>query len=159
MPPQPDGIWNVVYSNHKWETKPEDKYRRGLYTFWRRTTPYPSMVSFDSPSREFCVSRRIRTNTPLQALVTLNDPVYLETSMALAERMVEVAPESVESAISAGYKIALCKEPDAETLDILLDLYHNANTELKGELIASTAGEEVRMDAMGYSGQCYYESG
>jgi hypothetical protein len=78
MPPQPDGIWNVVYSNHKWETMPEDKYRRGLYTFWRRTTPYPSMVSFDSPSREFCVSRRIRTNTPLQALITLNDPVYLE---------------------------------------------------------------------------------
>jgi hypothetical protein len=149
MPPQPEGIWNVVYSNHKWETKPEDKYRRGLYTFWRRTTPYPSMVSFDSPSREFCVSRRIRTNTPLQALVTLNDPVYLETSMVFAERMVEAAPESVESAISAGYKIALCKEPDAETLKILMDLYHNANTELKGELIASTAGEEVRMDAMG----------
>ena len=84
MPPQPEGIWNVVYSNHKWETKPEDKYRRGLYTFWRRTTPYPSMTSFDSPSREFCVSRRIRTNTPLQALVTLNDPVYLETSMSFA---------------------------------------------------------------------------
>jgi len=148
MPPQPDGIWNVVYSNHKWETKPEDKYRRGLYTFWRRTTPYPSMVSFDSPSREFCVSRRIRTNTPLQALITLNDPVYLETSIALAERMVEIAPGSAEEAIKAGYKLALCKEPDTEAVDILMDLYHSANIEMKGELVSSGEYQENEMNAM-----------
>jgi hypothetical protein len=148
MPPQPDGIWNVVYSNHKWETKPEDKYRRGLYTFWRRTTPYPSMISFDSPSREFCVSRRIRTNTPLQALITLNDPVYLETSIAFAERMGEAAPDDPDQAIRAGYKMALCKEPDAETVEILMDLYHNANTELKAELVSSGEYQSDQMDAM-----------
>ena len=63
--------------------------------------------------------------------------------------MVDTAPESIESAISAGYKIALCKQPDAETLDILLNLYQNANTELKGELVSAVTEEEVRMDAMG----------
>jgi hypothetical protein len=148
MPPQPDGIWNVVYSNHKWETKPEDKYRRGLYTFWRRTTPYPSMVSFDSPSREFCVSRRVRTNTPLQALITLNDPVYLEASVAFAERMVENEPGNIESAIRSGVKLALSKDPDQETLNILMDLYHSANTEIKGELVSVESTSEVELNAM-----------
>jgi len=148
MPPQPDGIWNVIYSNHKWETKPEDKYRRGLYTFWRRTTPYPSMVSFDSPSREFCVSRRIRTNTPLQALITLNDPVYLETSIEFAVKMKKAAPGNTEQAIRMGYKMALCKEPDRETVDILMALYHNANTEMKGELVSSEEYQNNSMDAM-----------
>src|SRR5262249_7716294 len=88
MPPQPDGLWQVVYSGDKWETsKGEDKYRRGLYTFWRRTTPYPSMVTFDAPSREFCVVRRSRSNTPMQALTLLNDPAYVEAAQALARRM------------------------------------------------------------------------
>lgn len=148
MPVQPDGIWNVVYSNHKWETNPEDKYRRGIYTFWRRTTPYPSMVSFDSPSREFCVSRRIRTNTPLQALVTLNDPVYLENSRAFANRMVAEAPQSAEAAIKAGYKMALCRQPDAEIVEILMGLYQNADTEFKGELMSSSEYQDIEMDAM-----------
>lgn len=148
MPPQPDGIWNVVYSNHKWETNPEDKHRRGLYTFWRRTTPYPSMISFDSPSREFCVSRRIRTNTPLQALVTLNDPVYLEASSSLASRMVKSNVDNLDLAIQTGYKIALGKKPDEETTRILRDLYYNANTELKGELVSSGVNQEYRLDAM-----------
>ena len=66
----------------------EDRYRRGLYTFWRRTVPYPSMATFDAPSRELCTVRRVRTNTPLQAFVTLNDPVYVEAAQALARRIV-----------------------------------------------------------------------
>ena len=148
MPPQPDGIWNVIYSNHKWETKPEDKYRRGIYTFWRRTTPYPSMVSFDSPSREFCVSRRVRTNTPLQALITLNDPVYLEASVAFAERMVEEEPDNIEAAILRGVKLALSKDPDQETLGILVDLYHSANTEIKGELVSVSTTDDIELNAM-----------
>ena len=65
----------------------DDKYRRGLYTTWRRSNPYPSMATFDAPNREVCTVRRSRTNTPLQALVTLNDPVYVEASQALARRM------------------------------------------------------------------------
>jgi hypothetical protein len=88
MPPQPEGIWNVVYNGSKWVTpEGEDRYRRGLYTYWRRTSPYPSFITFDAPSREVCTPRRIPTNTPLQALVTMNDPVYLEAAQALAKRM------------------------------------------------------------------------
>ena len=78
MPPQPDGLWQMVYSGDQWKTSPgEDKYRRGLYTFWRRSMPHPIMTTFDAPSREFCVLRRYRSNTPLQALDTLNDPVFI----------------------------------------------------------------------------------
>lgn len=86
MPPQPDGIWKATYSKLKWQTATgEDRYRRGIYTFVRRTSPYPSMITFDGTSREVCQIRRIRTNTPLQALVLLNDTVYVETSGALAK--------------------------------------------------------------------------
>lgn len=72
-----------------WETSPgEDRYRRALYTEVRRTSPYPSMATFDAPNREVCTVRRTRTNTPLQALVTLNDPVYVEAAQAVARRLV-----------------------------------------------------------------------
>ena len=75
-PQQPEGVWNVPYSDMKWETSPgEDLHRRSLYTFYRRSSPYPSLVTFDAPSREQCTVRRVRTDTPLQALTTLNDPV------------------------------------------------------------------------------------
>lgn len=92
MPPQPDGIWRTTYSALKWETPPnEDRYRRGIYTFLRRTSPYPSMITFDAGSREVCLIRRIRTNTPLQALVTMNDPVFVEAAGALAMDVSESA--------------------------------------------------------------------
>ena len=85
MPPQPDGIWESPYNGDQWiESKGEDKYRRGLYTFVKRTSPYPSMTTFDVNMREVCYVKRIPTNTPLQALVTLNDPVYLEAALAFA---------------------------------------------------------------------------
>lgn len=84
-PPQPEGVWQVVYSGSAWNTpEGEDRYRRGIYTYLRRTSPYPSFIAFDSTSRETCTVRRIRTNTPLAALVTLNDPVYLECAQHLA---------------------------------------------------------------------------
>ncbi len=85
MPPQPDGVWQVVYSGDAWKvSEGEDRYRRAIYTFLRRSSPYPSSLAFDSTSRETCTVRRIRTNTPLAALVMLNDPVYLEAAQALA---------------------------------------------------------------------------
>lgn len=111
MPLQPEGLWQVVYNGAVWKTSPgEDQYRRALYTYWRRTNPYPSLVSFDSPSREFCVARRIDTNTPIQALVTLNDPVYIEAAMGLAKRMLKADQDQVAAQISAGYQIALSKD-------------------------------------------------
>ena len=89
MPPQPEGIWRSVYSDAKWETDTgEDRYRRAIYTYWKRTSSYPSMMTFDMPSREVCTMRRIPTNTPLQALVTLNDEAYVECAAGLADRMI-----------------------------------------------------------------------
>ncbi len=94
MPPQPDGIWNSPYSGDKWtESKGDDRYRRGLYTFWKRTSPYPAFMTFDAPSREFCVVRRPKSNTPLQALTTLNDPAYVEAAQALARRVQKEAKD------------------------------------------------------------------
>jgi hypothetical protein len=132
MPPQPEGLWQVVYSGLKWITSEgEDKYRRALYTFWRRTNPYPSLVTFDSPSREFCVTRRYNTNTPLQALVTLNDPVYMEAAQALAQRMKENG--RVEDQITNGYRMAMIKEIDAQKLQTLKRLYEEALQHFKDD--------------------------
>ena len=87
MPWQPSGVWQVVYSSKQWEPSPgEDRYRRAVYTLWRRTAPHPSMTTFDAPSGETCTLRRIRTNTPLQALVTLNDPTLVEAAEHLSRR-------------------------------------------------------------------------
>jgi len=105
MPPQPDGVWDVVYSGAKWEAATgEDRYRRAVYTLLRRTAAYPSYLTFDSPSREVCVTRRIKTNTPLQALVTLNDPVYVECAVALAARMRREG-DDVRIQIARGYEL------------------------------------------------------
>ena len=91
MPYQPAGIWNSVYSSEHWkESEGEDHYRRSVYTYTKRTSPYPSMMMFDGSSREVCVSRRIRTNTPLQALVTLNDSSFVVAARNLAGFMMKL---------------------------------------------------------------------
>lgn len=123
MPPQPDGIWRSTYNLDKWKTSSgEDKYRRGLYTFIKRTSPYPSMITFDGPSREICTIRRINTNTPLQALVLLNDPVYVEAAQALARRMARQG-DSIEERLAVGFQAALIRPPQPRELDALRKLY------------------------------------
>jgi hypothetical protein len=95
MPIQPPGIWASVYSGDKWVTSEgEDRHRRGIYTFIKRTSPYPSMETFDGTSRETCTIRRIRTNTPLQALTMMNDPVDVEAAQALARKAIVSAPSA-----------------------------------------------------------------
>src|SRR5262249_34822268 len=108
MPPQPAGLWRSTYNSRKWvESEGEDRFRRGLYTYLKRTTPYPSMITFDGGSGEVCQIRRIRTNTPLQALVTLNDPVYLEAAAGLARRMITEGGKTNTSRIVRGLRLAL----------------------------------------------------
>lgn len=109
MPPQPDGLWRSTYNGQKWvNAEGDDRFRRALYTYLKRTTPYPSMTTFDGGSGEVCQIRRIRTNTPLQALVTLNDPVYLEAAGALAKRMAEFNGSAAERA-AHGLRLALIR--------------------------------------------------
>ena len=117
MPPQPEGVWNTIRHVMRWTpSQGEDRYRRGLYTYSRRSSPYPSMIAFDGPSREFCVSRRIRTNTPLQAFVTLNDTVYVEAAQALAHRMKHEGGANLSEKLNHGYQLALFKQAPDETL-------------------------------------------
>jgi hypothetical protein len=125
MPPQPDDVWESPYSGESWTTAPDnDRYRRALYTYWKRTSPYPSMVTFDSPSREFCQVRRIRTNTPLQALVTLNDPVYVEASRKLAAWMRRQG-DTPEGHVAAAYHRIMRREILPAKKQVLLQLYHD----------------------------------
>jgi Protein of unknown function (DUF1553)/Protein of unknown function (DUF1549)/Planctomycete cytochrome C len=123
MPYQPEGIWNIPYSDLKWrQSEGEDQFRRALYTFWRRSSPYPSMMTFDGTSREVCLARRLRTNTPLQALTSLNDPVYVECARYFAKRMNNEKGD-INGQIKKGYLLAMSKEISNDKLLILNDLY------------------------------------
>lgn len=102
MPYQPEGVWNSPYSGERWMER--DKYRRGVYTFWKRTATYPVYAAFDAGSREECVPRRSRTNTPLQALALLNDPGMMEAARALGEIM-------AKQGLEAGFRRVLSRGP------------------------------------------------
>lgn len=137
MPPQPDGIWSVVYNGAQWvPSTGADRYRRAVYTYWRRTSPYPSMVSFDAPSREFCVVRRIRTNTPLQALVGLNDPVYLEAAQEMAQQNMQIHTEPSEG-IRSIFKSAIFRTPSERELQQLQTVYEEALVEYRADIPAA----------------------
>ena len=123
MPPQPDGVWKSTYNALSWQdSQGSDRYRRGLYTYWKRTSPYPAMATFDAGSGEVCQIRRVRTNTPLQALVTLNDPAFVEAAGALAQRMDEVAG-TVAAKIHRGFRLTLTRPPTESEVSRLVELY------------------------------------
>jgi hypothetical protein len=100
----------------------EDQHRRGVYVEWRRTSPYASMATFDAPNREVCTLRRPRSNTPLQALVTLNDPVYFEAAQALARRIVQT-DGPVPQKVQYGFRLCLCRPPKQTELERLVSLF------------------------------------
>jgi hypothetical protein len=124
-PPQPPGLWQAAFNGERtWATSQgEDRHRRGLYTFWRRTVPYPSLATFDATSRETCTVRRIRTNTPLQAFVTLNDPVYVECAQALARRIVKEGGTTTEERARFGLQLCLCRPPRTEQVQQVMELF------------------------------------
>ena len=124
MPFQPDGVWNVPYSGDRWTiSEGEDRHRRGIYTFWRRSSPFPSFISFDAPSREFCTLRRMRTNTPLQALTVLNDPVYLEAAQALAGRMLKEGGDQLTAQLALGIRLCTARAAAPDELATLSTLH------------------------------------
>jgi len=122
FPKQPDGIWNHIgRTSNLWKTSQgEDLYRRGVYVYWRRTVPYPSFVNFDAPSREACVVKRSRSNTPLQALTLLNDPVFFEAAGGLAQRTLLEQPEASETErLVYAFRLATGREPREAEMAIL----------------------------------------
>jgi mono/diheme cytochrome c family protein len=126
-PPQPPNLWRAAFNGQRtWATSTgDDRYRRGLYTYWRRTVPYPSMAVFDAPSREICSLRRISTNTPLQAFVTLNDPVYVEAAQSLARRIVGEAGLGAAERAALALRLALSRPPQPEQVAQLVALYES----------------------------------
>ena len=116
----------------------EDRYRRSLYTDTRRSTPYPSFATFDAPNRETCVVRRDRSNTPLQAFVTLNDPVYVETSQALARRLLKEGGATDESRLKLAYALCLSREPDAGELKTLKTLLAKSLADYRADVAQAT---------------------
>jgi hypothetical protein len=128
MPPQPDGIWQIVYSNDRWT----------IYTFWRRSSPYPSMMAFDAPSRETCTVRRIRSDSPLAALVTMNDPVWMEAARGLAQRGIDAGGD--EQAIAARIlRVALARPALDEEVKRLVELHRADFERLSGDPTATRA--------------------
>jgi hypothetical protein len=129
-PPQPAlGLTAAFGGSLDWKTSEgEDRYRRAIYVEWRRTSPYPSMAAFDAPNREICALRRPRSNTPLQALVTLNDPVYVEAAEALGRRLAD-APGSKAQKAEFGFRLCLARAPHDSELRRLLKLYEQARAD------------------------------
>jgi len=127
MPYQPEGVWQAVYSSAKWQlSQGEDAYRRAVYTYIRRSSPYPSMLTFDGSTRDMCLARRIRTNTPLQALVTLNDTAFIEMSQRFAQRMEYEGGKSKAEQIKTGYWWMTGHELPKKKEAIFLKLYQEA---------------------------------
>jgi len=123
FPPQPPGIWTMIYSNDQWiESAGDDKHRRGLYTFWRRSALHPMFAIFDAPSREECVVLRQKTNTPLQALTTLNDPAFVEAAAALAKRMIAASSDDATARITLGFRLCVSRNPTSAEMERVQDL-------------------------------------
>jgi hypothetical protein len=125
-PYQPANIWNEVSLNgglRYRQDKGDKLYRRSMYTYWKRSSPMPNMLIFDSPSREKCVIQRQRTNTPLQALVTLNDPQFLEAARAFAERLLKSDKGSTADRIDLAYRYATARPASGREVEILTALY------------------------------------
>jgi hypothetical protein len=126
-PYQPPGIWESkvggVPVNYEISEGP-DRYRRGIYTVIKRTSPYPAFITFDAPNRNTCIVRRPRSNTPLQALVMLNDPVYVEAAGALAKRVLKEKPSaSIEEKIRHAFQLCTARPPDRSETAILIRLF------------------------------------
>lgn len=143
FPYQPEGVWDNPYSDDRWKmSQGEDRYRRGLYTFARRTAPYPSMTVFDAPSRELCTVRRVRTNTPLQALTTLNDPVFFEAAQALAKRIGQEAGPSEADRAALAFRLCTGRHPKQNELNEIVRSYNQELDTFRQhpELTAKLAG-------------------
>jgi hypothetical protein len=145
FPFQPEGVWNNPYSSDKWETSKEgDQFRRGLYTFWRRTAPYASFMAFDAPSREVVCERRARSNTPVQSLVTLNDPAFFAAANGLSRKIVTEGGAKFGQRLDHAFMLALSRHVTEREIEELEPLYRSAR-----EKYANDADAAAKLIAIG----------
>ncbi len=154
MPPQPPGIWENSFGfydlpDFRWkEAAGDDRYRRGIYIFLRRTAMYPTFVMFDAPGRDICSVKRPRTNTPLQALTTLNDPVFVEAAAGLARRIMTEEAGSVEDKVRFAFRVCTSRAPEVKETERLVRLYQSALSRFSADpkataLMATNAASDV----------------
>src|SRR5690606_30527910 len=155
-PYQPEGIWEAVgfLGSNTREFKRDSGpalYRRSLYTFWKRTAPPPSLLTFDAPSRETCTVRRPRTNTPLQALVLMNDVQYVEAARHLAERMIAAGASPAER-VGYGFRLATGRAASDGEMEVLVKLFETQLAEYQADRDAATkllaVGESKRNEQL-----------
>lgn len=137
-PYHPKGLWLEINNRPNYSSayphkkNPLEHHRRSMYTFWKRTVPPPSMAAFDAPGREYCVVRRSRTNTPLQAFVMLHDPQFVEAAIHLASRMIRQGGDSPRSQIEYGFQLCTSRKPTERELAVLLETQQEALTRFRG---------------------------
>lgn len=132
MPYQPARLWEESGTNRSYaQSKGEGLYRRSLYTFWRRTSPPPAMTAFDAPTREFCLARRESTATPLQALVLLNDPQFVEAARVLAEKLIKSYGKDLDARWQTAFRLATSRRPNPRELKILNKIYREQKVRLQ----------------------------
>ncbi len=164
-PYQPPGIWEAVgflgSNTREYKRDAGDAlYRRSLYTFWKRTSPPPSLTTFDAPSRETCVVRRARTNTPLQALVLMNDEQFVEASRRFARRMIQEGGGTPNERLGYGFRLATARQPESRELAVLVKLcqdqlaYYDAHQDAALKLLA--VGETKRDESLDPSEHAAY---
>jgi len=125
-PPQPESVSKLTYGGAKWEeTQGKDRYRRGLYIHYQRTSPYPQLVNFDEPNSNISCTRRARSNTPLQALNLLNDPVFTEAAQSLAVRVLEEAPRDWEHRLDSLFQLCFSRRPSPNEREKIERYYQN----------------------------------
>jgi hypothetical protein len=160
-PYQPAGLWEELMSRAdgaNWtaqtytQSHGPDLYRRTMYTFWKRTCPPPTLATFDAPDRETCTVRRARTNTPLQALILLNDPTYIEASRKLAERMLTEAGQTADERIAFAFRLATARKPTAKEIAVLRKIFDRQMAVYRNDREAATkllsVGESPRNDKL-----------
>ncbi len=137
-PPIPDGVLVISYGGAKWETSTgEDRYRRGMYTFWKRSVPYPGMLVFDMPNGDQSCTRRTRSNTPLQALTTLNDTVFMEAAQGLGLRIWRDGGTTDAARLTYGFRLCTGRKPNAFELQQLTAFLHQQRPAFAGRTASS----------------------
>ena len=160
-PYQPAGIWEELASRSdgkNWtaqeysQSHGEDLYRRTMYTYWKRTAPPPSLMTFDAPDRETCNVRRARTNTPLQALVLMNDPTYVEANRKFAERIIKEGGTSIEERLKFAFRSTLARAPSPAEFAVLRGIYEKQLARFKASPEAAkkllSVGEASRDESL-----------